>query len=274
MMKTKRILIETREDEDVVDTESDEDNVETEDEGEHEISDNEDDSHSIEDNSGSEESLRKEDNSANTAWADSIAKILRTSKPKGKKTVVLSKSKKISDIKSTKLKDVGFEIESKDGQVKRENVEESDDERDKPFKKKKKDLPMLRVKPDILNKDRERLLSKIATKGVVQLFNAVKKQQKDIDSKLKNAGSLEVKRDKILQDIDKREFLNVLMGSKLTGRSEVKREKKPVLKNETDDKGPTWKVLRDDFMMSANMKDWDKQFDDVVDMKGESRDST
>ncbi|KAF5304503.1 hypothetical protein FQR65_LT18861 [Abscondita terminalis] len=242
-MKSKRALVEINEDEDEVSLEEDT-NESEEDQGSNNDEDNE------------------EEASANSGWADSIAKILKTNKPKGKKTVVLSKAKKITNVKKLKVKHADFEVETKDGEIKREEVLESDedDESEKPIRKKKKELRVLRVKPDILNKDRERLLSKIATRGVVQLFNAVKQQQKDIDSKLKDAGSLE-------------EFLNVLMGGKHVNTDQVKNDSKHVLKNESSE-GPTWKVLRDDFMMSAKMKDWDKELDDDVDMKEEDGDST
>ena len=47
---------------------------------------------------------------------------------------------------------------------------------------------------------------------MVQLFNAVRQQQMDIDKKLGEAGPLERKREKVLKNIDKRAFLDVLMG--------------------------------------------------------------
>lgn len=131
----------------------------------------------------------------------------------------------------------------------------------------KRELPNLRVKPKILEKDRERTLTKIATKGVVQLFNAVKMQQKDISTKLKEAGPLEVKRDKVLKNIDKRAFLDVLMGEKSEKVDEVVSAKKASTSSaqtsETKE-SVTWGVLRDDFMMGAKMKDWDKQLEEEM----------
>ncbi|KAK5647642.1 hypothetical protein RI129_002534 [Pyrocoelia pectoralis] len=242
-MKTRKLFIET-----------DDANIDKEEESEHESS-CEEDSTNVD-----------EEDQANTGWADSIAKILKTNKPQGKKTVVLSKAKKITDLKKKKTKtDIGFEIETDGGQIKKESIEESSDE-DEPKLKKRKDLPSYRVKPNILDKDRERTLSKIATKGVVQLFNAVKRQQKDIDTKLKDAGSLEVKKDKVLKNINKREFLNVLMGCKQNVRGNLKKEKVKQSKVEPDDT-PTWSVLRDDFLMSAKMKDWDKKLEDELEIK-------
>ena len=48
---------------------------------------------------------------------------------------------------------------------------------------------MCRVKPDVVkDKETERNLQRIATRGVVQLFNAVQKHQKNVDEKVKEAG--------------------------------------------------------------------------------------
>ncbi|KAB0804352.1 hypothetical protein PPYR_01322 [Photinus pyralis] len=249
-MKTKRLLIET-----------DDTKIDSDDEvgSEGEISNEEE----------AEVSDDGEDDQTNSGWADSIAKILKTNKPQGKKTVVLSKARKITDLKKKKAKsDAGFEIETEDGRIRTGTIEESSDE-DEPKAKKRKDLPSYRVKPNILDKDRERTLSKIATKGVVQLFNAVKKQQKDIDSKLKDAGSLEVKKDKVLKNINKKEFLNVLMG----GQQNVKKGKVKQAKAKAEpEDAPSWNVLRDDFLMSAKMKDWDKKLEDELDIKEDDDD--
>lgn len=130
---------------------------------------------------------------------------------------------------------------------------------------KKHDLPNLRIKPNILNKDRERTLAKIATKGVVQLFNAVRVQQKEINNKLKEAGPTEVKRDKVLKSIDKRAFLDVLMGEKSQKVDETLVTKSAASTDvDKNDRSVTWSVLRDDFMMGAKMKDWDKELENEM----------
>lgn len=116
------------------------------------------------------------------------------------------------------------------------------------------------MKPNILEKDRERTLTKIATRGVVQLFNAVRIQQKDISKKLDEAGPLEVRKEKVLKSIDKRQFLDVLMGGKTQ-----EAESKPKEYN----KESTWSVLRDDFMMGAKLKDWDKELENEREMEVE-----
>jgi hypothetical protein len=47
----------------------------------------------------------------------------------------------------------------------------------------------------------------------MQLFNAVCQQQKSLEHQLKEAGSLERKRDKVMKSLDKRAFISILMGS-------------------------------------------------------------
>lgn len=120
------------------------------------------------------------------------------------------------------------------------------------------------MKPNILDKDRERILTKIATKGVVQLFNVVRTQQKDVNVKLDKAGPLDVKKDKVLKSVDKRVFLDVLMSKK---SEEVEPSHKQ--STERDGEESTWNVLRDDFMMSAKLKDWDKEFENEVEKEKE-----
>lgn len=46
----------------------------------------------------------------------------------------------------------------------------------------------------------------------MQLFNAVRQQQKEINKKLTQAGPLERKQEKVLRSIDKNSFLDILMG--------------------------------------------------------------
>jgi hypothetical protein len=49
-------------------------------------------------------------------------------------------------------------------------------------------------------------------RGVVQLFNAVDQQQKRLESQLNGAGGSERKRDKVIRSLDKRAFIDILMG--------------------------------------------------------------
>ncbi len=61
-------------------------------------------------------------------------------------------------------------------------------------------------------------------RGVVQLFNAVRKHQKTIDDKVKEVGGLERKKAKLLSSVSKKDFIDVLRrtegGSRVTGKTE------------------------------------------------------
>jgi len=157
-----------------------------------------------------------------SGWADSMARILSSNKPKHKKTLILSRAKK------------DFEIRSKvdsNGTTPVVAVDEDEEEEDsgKPVSKKPKhdheetvisvkaqrkleleqrrklkeweNLNRLKPQPALpTEKHRERELVKLATNGVVQLFNAVNLQQKAIKEKLRSAQKSEFKKDKVLGD--------------------------------------------------------------------------
>ncbi|KAJ8723828.1 hypothetical protein PYW07_007808 [Mythimna separata] len=195
----------------------------------------------------------------NEGWADSVAKILGSSKPKNKKTLVLSRAKKHSDIvKTVKEEKPAFEVIDETGEKKPVLKKEAEPViSEPPAKRVKHEKPSIRVKPNILEKDRERLLTKIATKGVVQLFNAVRNQQKSLEQEMDRNDLSESKKEKILKKFDKRAFLDTLMGQ---SKSIIVDEHTKVAKNEIKDEDkPKWSALRDDFMMGAKMKDWDKE---------------
>lgn len=94
------------------------------------------------------------------------------------------------------------------------------------------------------------------------MFNAVKIQQKDINRQLEEAGPLEVHKEKVLKNIDKRAFLDVLMGEKsnIIQTQTINHPKPP----KDESKEPRWSVLRNDFMLSAKMKDWDKNLEEDI----------
>ncbi|NWH39651.1 RRP15 protein, partial [Chloropsis hardwickii] len=121
---------------------------------------------------------------------------------------------------------------------------------------------MCRVKPDVVkDREKERNLQRIATRGVVQLFNAVRTHQKKMEEEVKKAGSSEKRRAKLMSSVSKRDFIDVLRnvegakgGKNPTGKAT--KSKQGEVKSE---EGPEWNILRDDFMMGASMKDWDKE---------------
>merc|ERR1719273_1027064 len=77
-----------------------------------------------------------------------------------------------------------------------------------------------RCKPDVVkDRSKEKILCKLATKGVVQLFNAVRDQQKSIKTQLNTAGGSVRKREKVYKNIDRQTFLNVLSNQGLNKES-------------------------------------------------------
>lgn len=208
----------------------------------------------------------------NPGWADVMQRILKTKKPKRKKSIVLSKAKKLADVKQKEEEEsLPFEIEKVKDEVKteEEQVETKDVVEKLPAQvKQKRNVKSLgiRVKPSITDRERERTLQKIATKGVVQLFNAVKQQQGEINKKLEEAGPLERKREQVLKSIDKSSFLDVLMGGSksIPVDNALKDEEKNKNSENQKDKG-IWNVLREDFVMGTKLKDWDRKDQDEND---------
>merc|ERR1711997_982724 len=127
--------------------------------------------------------------------------------------------------------------------------------------KKKELAEMGRKKPDIV-KDRlkEKRLAKMATRGVVQLFNAVRDQQKTLKTSLNKAGLSTTKRDKVFKNLDKDAFLDVLSGKhkvQASSNSVISQQnggsKKAKIEVKEEDDDGTWSVLKDNFMMGAKM---------------------
>jgi len=110
------------------------------------------------------------------------------------------------------------------------------------------------------------MLRKIATKGVVQLFNAVKSQHSDLEQKLQST-KLESKRDEIIRSADnKKHFLDTLMSgprakSELVDKRVKKEKKYESSSDEESNKKSSWSALRDDFMTGKKVG-WDKEDDD------------
>nr|XP_019598469.1 PREDICTED: RRP15-like protein [Rhinolophus sinicus] len=175
-------------------------------------------------------------------WAGAMAKILNKKTPKSK-PAILVKNK---------------ELDKEKEKLKQERLEKR-----KQLDKKREWEMMCRVKPDVVkDKETERNLQRIATRGVVQLFNAVQKHQKNVDEKVKEAGGSIRKRAKLISAVSKKDFISVLRGmdgstnaTSSTGKNSKARQ------TEVKEEGPGWTILRDDFMMGASMKDWDKESD-------------
>ncbi|XP_074078788.1 RRP15-like protein isoform X2 [Macrotis lagotis] len=179
----------------------------------------------------------------NAGWADAMAKILNKKTPKNKSTILIKNK----------------ELEKEKEKEKQERLEKR-----KQLDKKREWEMMCRVKPDVVkDKEVERNLQRIATRGVVQLFNAVRKHQKNVDEKMKEVGGSVRKRAKLMSTVTKKDFISVLRGvdESKDNRSPKGQNPKDTQTKGKSEQGSSWHILRDDFMMGATMKDWDKESD-------------
>lgn len=169
-----------------------------------------------------------------SGFASAFAKVMKQEKPKNKKHVFLSKSKKLHDQLEQKEDKLDFEI---DGEIKEEKPIKTELDLDIDIKtsEKKNKMLTLRMKPSLMDREREKAFKKIATKGVVQLFNAVRIQQKDLAKKLDEVGPLDHKKDAVLNNINKKKFLDVLMGGSRAKSELVDNPVKDEIKDESDD---------------------------------------
>jgi len=279
------------------------DETSSEDESEDDVSEKESEHETSSDEEMEKEnslkSVTEKHDEEKSGWADAMAKVLKmgtnTEKAEPNKPLFLSKAIKDSEIKHRTSANT------------KENIEENNEEgtiseqksqvRASIRRAQKKEMEEKgRCKPDITkDRAREKMLCKLATKGVVQLFNAVREQQKTIKTQLNTAGGSVRKREKVYKNMDRQTFLNVLSnqgGINSTPENSLKQlpnssqlSKKPKLQmshnvikpevlakeeikdesiglEESGENESTWNVFRDDFMMGAKMKDWDKEDSD------------
>merc|ERR1711936_480357 len=193
----------------------------------------------MEDEGDDEASEDEVDEEGNTGWADAMAKVLAMGKNSEKTVGVLSKAKKDN------AKEKGS-----DGKVL------------EPLalrKARKRELDSIgRSMPNPLQRNAERTLTKIATRGVVQLFNAVREQQKDMKSQLRQAGGSFRKQEKVLKTINKANFINMLSGKAMVDgeepaekRSRVEEVEEEEEVEEREQKQSSRNILRDDFLLGA-----------------------
>jgi len=238
-------------------------------EGEDDIDEDEDasdensESEDAVDNESEKESGEENDEEGNAGWADAMAKVLAMGKNSDKPVSVLSKAKKDNVNKKKQSED-----KEQDDSEDEENVTEKKFEPLAVRKAKKKQVDSIgRSIPNVLDRNSEKVLSRIATKGVVQLFNAVREHQKDVKIKLKDAGGSFRKQEKVYKNLDKSSFVQMLTGkpvNKSHSSEPVAKKSKIEVKDEDDEdeKQSSWNILRNDYMLGAKMKDWDKDSDE------------
>jgi len=113
-----------------------------------------------------------------------------------------------------------------------------------------------RDRPSLQTHMYEKELRKIATKGVVALFNAVSEAQQPAEDETT----------KVAKDMDKSEFLNMLKtktGSKNSTNNSSSSSSSSSGDPDPEDVAPSY--LRDDYMGGASMKHWDQEDDEEED---------
>eukprot|EP00968_Pinguiococcus_pyrenoidosus_P024621 scaffold4873_cov208-Pinguiococcus_pyrenoidosus.AAC.1 len=108
--------------------------------------------------------------------------------------------------------------------------------------------------PDFSAAETERSLKKVATKGVVALFNAVAKYQHGVAG----AGEKEADDGSKMSDAAKARFMTLLKTGITGGGKTDKRQ----ADEEAGGAKPKWGALQKDYLMGAGMKDWDKDDED------------
>eukprot|EP00794_Sanderia_malayensis_P018183 gene18183-19997_t len=193
-------------------------------------------------NDGGSDDNGEEKKHGTAGMADVISKILNKKVKEDTKNIILSKYKEGKKRK---------QLESEEAHEKHESAKRKAELREKNH-----------VIPDRSNAEKEVILRKIGTKGVVKLFNAVTKHQKETESKLKKASTIG-KKDKILESVSQSSFLDMLKTDSASKDSSTQKKETTQKKKDTNDandaKTPSWNILRDDFMLGSKMKDWDKE---------------
>lgn len=162
-----------------------------------------------------------------SGWSDSMAKILQINVKSN--NFILSKAKKDRDIvieknKSDEDPDNDLLVVDDKGETKK--LQEDSDESDEVEVKKSSKKKSKRIKPERRSTwDRESELNALATKGVVQLFNAVNQHRKLISNSLESSGKTERKRDKALSKFSADTFMDILSTSK-DGKEKVAKKKR------------------------------------------------
>lgn len=138
-----------------------------------------------------------------------------------------------------------------------------DAEERKPKRKLRKEKQAAAEKGHVIPKDhldsKEKELIKIATKGVVRLFNAVSKAQKP----RKDLNPSSTKDAKVIARERKSTFLAEL---EMSSHQDKKSKASSNFSKHTgkDEDEPAWAPLRDTYMLGSKLKDWDKMKDSAA----------
>ncbi|CAK9296600.1 unnamed protein product [Gordionus sp. m RMFG-2023] len=119
-----------------------------------------------------------------------------------------------------------------------------------------------------INKELDKKMANIATKGVVNLFNAVSQQKKIFDDKLSDTKGLSYKEDKVLSSVSLGSFLDLLKDNGPKSKNKKNStlmsplETNKIIKNDEDE--PSWDALQENFLFNDNDPNLvETKFDDI-----------
>mmetsp|Transcript_21130 Transcript_21130/g.30549 ORF Transcript_21130/g.30549 Transcript_21130/m.30549 type:complete len:280 (-) Transcript_21130:81-920(-) len=128
------------------------------------------------------------------------------------------------------------------------------------------------VIPDVSTADYERQLRKVATRGVVALFNAItksKRQESEKQDEFSSNPTAKKSKTKDVMELSRSNFLSLLKadttsnkngGNQQSGETEDSRDDKTT----TEAKSSSWAALKDDYLTDKKLalKDWDQDESD------------
>jgi len=151
---------------------------------------------------------------------------------------------------------------SKKSRKRKLEIKKEHDEQKEKIEKKAESREMHHVVPTRGNAQKEILLKRVATRGVVKLLNAVSTHQKLVSEKTKEERT-EAGKCKAAEKVTKSDFMELLRKKpsekqrrKKVSEDEIKDEVKE--EEEESSTNKKWDVLREDFMIGSSFKDWDK----------------
>ena len=143
-------------------------------------------------------------------WSDAMSRLLNC-QVRGK-NFILAKAKKDRDVGKAEGTAVRNEFEVVKESGEKEVVTDGVSGKGEKEKKERKEDVGRKLRQKVAEADvtYELKMNAIATRGVVQLFNAVNQQRFRISKKLRDAGSSETRKDRVLASVSKGEFLDSL----------------------------------------------------------------
>lgn len=171
-------------------------------------------SSSDDDDHGSDTGARESDGpvaaGTSSGWSDAMNRLLNCQIRN--KNFILAKAKKDRDVDKVGASEVISEFEVIKESGEKEVVTDAvGNKAEKEKSDRKEDVGRkLRQKATQADPTHEAEMNAIATRGVVQLFNAVNQQRFRISKKLRDAGPSETRKDRVLASVSKDEFLDSL----------------------------------------------------------------